>query len=205
MEYQKFIYNQADVISFSNTKAAFGALSNMAADFPLFVNEINIPTAEALYQCCRFPLFPNIQQEIIEQASPITAKQISRKYMDKSRQDWDMVKEIIMRWCLEVKLIQNWDSFAAILKQTGNKPIVEYSDKDKYWAASPLGNGKLQGNNALGRLLMQLRDKYALPNKPPDYILPPPVIGFILLGFPIQNVYPAEYYCASFQDADVLS
>jgi type I restriction enzyme S subunit len=51
----------------------------MAAGFPLVVNDIAIRTSEALYQACRFPHRPDVQHEIIAQASPLVAKMKSRK------------------------------------------------------------------------------------------------------------------------------
>src|SRR5690606_2522112 len=134
-----------------------GGLSNMAPGFSIFVNEINIPNSEALYQSCRFPLFPDIQEEIISQKSPMDSKKISRKYNQYTRQDWENVKFDIMRWCIHVKLIQNWESFSKVILSTNDKPIVEYSKKDKVWAAVPMQNGVLIGKNALGRLLMEVR------------------------------------------------
>ena len=58
-------YYKHQVISFAKTTGKFGGLSNMAADYVLFVNEINIPNVEALYQACKFPLYPEIQRQII--------------------------------------------------------------------------------------------------------------------------------------------
>ena len=63
----------------------------------------------------------------------MVAKEISRKYEKYVRDDWDNVKYKVMEWCLEVKLIQNWDTFADVLVETGNKAIVEYSTKDDTW------------------------------------------------------------------------
>ena len=88
------------------------------------VNDVTIPTAEALYQACRYPLFPDFQKEIIEQHSPMTAKMISRKYLDKTRQDWESIKYDVMYWVLQVKLSQNYNKFSSVLKDTGNSPIV---------------------------------------------------------------------------------
>ena len=186
-------YLMADVISFAKTTARYGALSNMAPKYPLFVNEVLIYSSESLYQACKFPLHPQIQREILEQRNPMKAKEISRKYEKYIRDDWDEVKYKIMEWCLEVKLIQNWDSMANILEKTGDKVIVEYSAKDEIWGARKVGD-MLVGQNAMGRLLMRVRTNYIENGMQRYKLLPPDVVGFLLFGYPIGVVYGQEYY-----------
>ena len=135
------------------------ALSNMAGGFPLVVNDIKIRTSEALYQACRFPHIPEIQRLIIEQKSPMTAKMKGKPHRHNSRPDWNAVRVKIMRWCLRVKLAQNWDSFSELLLETANLPIVEQSRRDDFWGAKPVDKDTLIGVNALGRLLMELREQ----------------------------------------------
>lgn len=180
-------YLAANVITFRSTKEEFGGLSNMASGYSLNVNGVIIPSSEQLYQACRYPLFPAIQEEIIRQDSPMTAKMISKKYLKNTRQDWDDVRFKIMRWCLEVKLSQNWEKFSAVLLKTGSKPIVEVSPKDKVWAAVREGD-KLIGTNALGRLLMDIRERYVKTKEYHRCIDPPSITGFLLFGNPIEEV-----------------
>lgn len=186
-------YAMADVISFAKTTARYGGLSNMAPMYPLFVNEVLIYSSESLYQACKFPLHPEIQKEIIEQRNPMKAKEISHKYEKYVRDDWDQVKYRVMEWCLEVKLIQNWDSMANLLIETGNKDIVEYSVKDEIWGAKRVGS-TLVGQNAMGRLLMRVRANYLENGRQRYKVLPPDVVGFLLYGYPIGTVYGQEYY-----------
>lgn len=189
-------YQIKNVITFAKTNGHFGALSNMAPGFNLFINEVNIQSSEILYQACRFPLFPNIQEEIIRTQNPMDAKKISRKYIQYSRQDWDTVKFKIMKWCLEIKLIQNFDKFSNTLLSTDDKTIVEYSKKDAVWGAI-LKDDKttLVGKNALGRLLMELREKVKLGeiNKS-TVILPPSIPAFLLFGNSIEEIRSDEYF-----------
>ena len=181
-------YNKKDVIAFKSTKARFGGLSNMAGGYSIRVNDIIIPSAEALYQACRYPLFPAIQQEIIEQNSPMTAKMISRKYLNNTRQDWEEVKYSIMYWVLKVKLSQNYEKFSNVLKETDTKLIVELSSKDKDWAAVEIESNKLIGKNALGRLLMQLREEFVFENNDINCVQPLDTYGFLLYGSSIETV-----------------
>lgn len=102
----------------------------------------------------------------------------------------------IMRWSLEVKLSQNWEKFGELLRKTGDKQIVEYSTKDHFWCASECGKGQLGGTNALGRLLMDLRNKYAHTNLKPECVAPPYITGFLLYGFEIETICEEPYFSA---------
>lgn len=187
------IYSKKDIISFAKIADEWGLFSNMHYG-ALFVNETLIPSVEALYQSCKYPLYPNIQKEILSQDNAMKAKNISRQYIRYQRQDWEDVKFQIMRWCLMVKLIQEWDNLAPLLLKTKGLPIVEYSKKDALWGAMPYGNDKLKGKNILGRLLMDIRDKYILTNEKPQFIPPLQISAFQLYGVNIGRVYSTEYY-----------
>lgn len=152
-------YNVIDCVVFLRTRDDFGGLSNMAAGFPIVINDCPIRTSEALYQACRFPHIADIQQKIIEARSPMTAKMISKRFVRYSRFDWNLIRLNVMRWCLQAKLAHNWMKFSELLLSTKNYPIVEQSRKDAFWGAKTAGSGKLVGINALGRLLMELREQ----------------------------------------------
>lgn len=151
-------YVSGECVVFCKTREAFGGLSNMAAGFPLVVNGHRIPGSEALYQACRFPHQPEVQRLIVAEANPMRAKAVSRAHLGDSRPDWEQVRVRVMRWCLQVKLAQHWDRFGGLLLATGDRPIVELSYKDDFWGAKPVNGQVLVGVNALGRLLMELRE-----------------------------------------------
>ena len=104
-------YDRPSSVVFLKTHEAFGGLSNMAGGFPLHVHGVRIHTSEALYQACRFPHMPEVQRLIIGQTSPMTAKMKSKPHRKDSRPDWDRVRVKVMRWCLRMKLAQNWEKF----------------------------------------------------------------------------------------------
>lgn len=186
-------YRRAHSAIFLKTKERYGGLSNMAGGFPLHVNGILILTSEALYQACRFPHRPELQRLIIEQRSPMTAKMKSKPHRRDSRPDWNRVRVAIMRWCLRVKLAQHWETFGELLQSTGELPIVEQSRKDDFWGAKPVDEQTLQGVNALGRLLMELRA--LLRSEPPDDLLqvaPPGIPDFFLDGHPIERIVATQ-------------
>jgi putative DNA methylase len=152
-------YEPSECAVFRKTTEQWGGLSNMAAGYPVVVNGVHISTVEALYQACRFPLRPTLQKRIISERSPMTAKMITKPHRTDTRPDWDDVRVQIMRWCLRVKLVQNFDRFSALLLSTGDRPIVESSRKDDFWGAKTAADGTLIGQNVLGRSLRDLRDR----------------------------------------------
>lgn len=187
---QTRVYDRETSVVFLKTKERFGGLSNMAAGFPLRVNGVHIKTSEALYQACRFPHMPEVQQLIIGENSPMTAKMRSKPYRRVSRDDWDFVRVKIMRWCLRVKLAQNWREFGRLLLATGDRPIVEQSRKDDYWGAKVVDDGTLVGMNVLGRLLMELREQLKGDEAENLQLIEPLAISeFLLFGRPIEAIY----------------
>ncbi len=186
---QNRVYDADECVVFLKTNEAFGGLSNMAGGFPLDVNGLHILTAEALYQACRFPHLPEVQLVIIAQKSPMTAKMKSKPHRKDSRPDWDRVRVNIMRWCLRVKLAQNWAKFGDLLLATEERPIVEESRKDDFWGAKRLEPHTLVGRNVLGRLLMELREdiKHGSVDRTTQ-VAPLAIPDFLLNTRPIEMV-----------------
>jgi len=186
-------YIRDECIVFHKTKESYGGLSNMSAGFPININGTHISTSEALYQACRFPHNASLQELIISQTSPMTAKMRSKPYRHETRADWLRVRVRIMRWCLQAKLIQNYSVFSELLLGTGEKPIVEYSSKDNFWGATPQGDFTLVGANVLGRLLMDIRQQLQQDLFPNDCLPPLDIEDFLLLTTPIREIYPRPY------------
>jgi ribA/ribD-fused uncharacterized protein len=181
-------YHINDVITFRKTNETFGGLSNMASGYSININGIIVKSSEHLYQAMRYPLNPEIQLEILSENSPMTAKMISKKYREKyTRPDWDKVKFQIMQWVLEIKLSQNWKQFGDLLKQTENKPIVELAAEGEIWGAVLRGS-VLIGTNALGRLLMEIRERYVITNDYQRCVFPIDIPGFLLYNNQIEMI-----------------
>lgn len=186
-------YKKSASVIFAKTTSKYGAFSNMASGMSLYVNDINIYSSEALYQACKFPLFPDIQEEVLSASNAMEAKLIARRYEKYVRQDWDNIKYKVMKWCLQVKYIQNKNLLDDLFDSTGERPIVEYSKKDTDWGASPFGEDELVGTNALGRLLMELRQNIK-DDLIGNCVSPPNIAGFMLFGHEIEDVFSSEYY-----------
>lgn len=187
-------YHAEEIISFRKTGEEFGGLSNMAPGFPIRVAGVSLRTSEALYQACRFPHMPEVQRLIVSEISPMTAKMRSKPYRKDSREHWDDIRVPVMKWCLRVKLAQNWHTFGDLLLRTGDKPIVEDSRKDDFWGAIKDSDGVFHGRNVLGRLLMELREK--LKNDPDGLkqVAPIKLQEFTLLGeeIPLVTAEPTK-------------
>lgn len=183
-------YYPAESAVFLKTNERFGGLSNMAPGFPIVLNGVRIRTSEALYQACRFPRRPDVQRQIIDDPSPMTAKMRSKPFRSDTRPDWDAVRVKIMRWCLRVKLAQNWQTFGKLLLSTADMPIVEKKVRRKdFWGATEQPDGTLVGMNVLGRLLMELREQLKGDEAESlRFIEPLAIPDFLLLGEPIEAV-----------------
>lgn len=182
-------YNQYESVVFRKTTEKWGGLSNMARGYPVFVNGTKIQSSETLYQAMRFTEHPEIQKEILSQSNPMYGKRISRKYHSLTRPYWDQERVAIMKWAVCVKLCQNWENFSTLLLSTGEKPIVEYSDKDQFWGAKSIGNHTYSGMNVLGRILMLLRDKCEHQGQQAFRRIPPPkLVDFHIFGQPVETV-----------------
>ena len=63
-----------------------------------------------------------------------------------------------MRWLLRKKREANRVAIDAVLAETGDRPIVEVSTRDRWWGARPVAE-RYAGRNVLGRLWMELRQQ----------------------------------------------
>ncbi len=184
-------YRRSECVTFRKTTEPWGGLSNMAAGFPLIVNGVPIRTSEAIYQACRFPHRPEVQQLIISQASPMAAKMKAKLHRADSRPDFDALRVPIMWWSLRVKLACNPATFSLLLLATDRRHIVEDSHSDALWGAVPAKSDPhlLVGRNVLGRLLSLLRDLLEHNGLAAmEEANPPAVRDFLLYGEPIATV-----------------
>lgn len=110
-------------------------------------------TSEHYFQAMKFN-DESIQQRIREITSPMEIAKIGRDRSNPLRDDWEDVKDDVMRIAVWNKFTQNSD-IAEILLSTGELEIVEKTSNDYYWGCGTKGNGK----NMLGIILMETRDK----------------------------------------------
>ena len=141
-------------IQFYEPNEDYGYLSNFA-DSPIQLSEVIWPTSEHYYQAQKFT-DPSVQQKILNASTPDEAFKLSRKYNHLVKSDWMDVRHSVMRYIVFEKFRQN-RHFTHLLVSTGDKLLKEHSHKDSYWGDG--GDG--QGQNELGKILMEVRDYFA--------------------------------------------
>lgn len=185
------IYVAEESCVFWFTARENGEFSNMADGFPLHVGGIVFTGSEALYQACKFPEYPHVQEKIIEAPSAKMAKKISRDNAGLVREDWLKVRVDVMRWVIRVKGLQYKKDFLFSLIQTEDKAIVEQSSKDAFWGAIRVEEFMI-GMNVLGRLLMELRAQVREDSIDLMRLPTPESIGVRMLGQVVPFVVPAR-------------
>lgn len=86
--------------------------------------------------------------------NPMKAAEMGRNRDLPLREDWEQVKDDIMRKAVYAKFSQN-NELKNTLIETGSEYIVEKTSSDYYWGCGTNGSGK----NMLGIILMEIRDK----------------------------------------------
>lgn len=158
-----------ELITFTKVALPYGWLGNMAP-YPIEYENKVYRTTEALFQSLRFNGFPEIQEEIREQKSPMTAKMVAKKYKHElvnyelcGEQDIENMKK-----CVRLKLEQH-PKLKNELLETQNIPIIEDctarpQGSGIIWGAA-LQNGKWIGQNILGKIWEDQREELRIENK----------------------------------------
>ena len=110
------------------------------------------PTTEHYYQSKKYE-GTEFEEKVRLCKTPSDAAAMGRDKSLPLRKDWESVKDDIMLKALRCKFEQH-KNLGQILLSTEDRIIVEWTDKDKYWAASTNG-----GQNKLGQLLMKVRSE----------------------------------------------
>lgn len=129
-------------------------LSNFYRNAPISWNDFRFANSEAVYQAMKYPLDIEYVGRLAASASPRDAKWFA--HQRPAPEGWSIKRIDAMRDTLQLKFAQN-DELRMKLVRTGDRPIVEWSERDDFWGAVKLQN-KFVGVNCLGRLLMELRE-----------------------------------------------
>lgn len=140
-----------DVIQFYHqNQGDYGCFSNFAS-YPIILKGKTWPTSEHYFQAQKFAGSAH-EEEIRLAPTPDEAARLGRQRTRPLREDWETVKEDVMREVLLAKFTQH-PHLARILRGTGDALLVEHTKNDSYWADGGDGSGL----NRLGALLMELR------------------------------------------------
>ena len=142
-------------IYFYKTNEKYGCFSNFAhCGFEL--DEKWWMTSEHYFQAQKF--YGTEYVEIIRLLdNPMKAAKMGRNRNLPLREDWEEVKDDVMRKAVYAKFSQNIE-LKNILLDTDSEYIVENTSNDYYWGCGTNGSGK----NMLGIILMEIRDKLKL-------------------------------------------
>jgi len=158
-------------ITITKVKEESGWLSCMSP-YPVDYAGKSYRTCEALFQALRFENHPEIQDEIINQKSPMGAKMKARKNRDKLNRGvkWDEDPSDIplMKKCLKLKLEQHPELKEKLIA-TGNAEIIEdctTHDREsaRFWGAVKKDKEWI-GENVFGKLWMEIREELVKNNK----------------------------------------
>ena len=128
---------------------------------------IDYPTVEHYFQAMKTKDL-NIRQQIAAQPTPGAAKKFGRHVA--LRTDWDNIKTDVMLSALRGKF--RWPDLREQLLATGDEKLEE----GNWWHDNIWGNchcpkcSSIQGENRLGKLLMQVREEIRNGNCDPVYI-----------------------------------
>ena len=174
--YQWNEYPADTCVPFSKVKEQWGIFGNFAPT-PLVVDGIEFVNCEQLFQMLKFSDAETLNAIRNSKGMKIKYSAKAAEKLGLRRPDWGQIIVDAMKFCLQTKYNQS-ELFRQALKETIGKTIVEdqtrfQEKKADTWGAK-LIDGKFEGSNLLGRLLMELRDNCHL-----DYNLPDDIFAFV--------------------------
>jgi ribA/ribD-fused uncharacterized protein len=137
-------------IRFYRTGDAYGCFSNFSPH-AIELQGKRWPTVEHYFQAQKFAGTQHAERIRLE-ASPMNAAKMGRDRSKPLRQDWEAVKDAIMREAVRAKFEQHAELRETLLS-TGDAVLVEHTANDAYWGDGGDGSGK----NMLGVILMEVR------------------------------------------------
>ncbi|MBL5825788.1 NADAR family protein [Serratia fonticola] len=140
----------SETILFYRVDDPYGELSNFSKH-GFWVDGVRWRTVEHYFQAQKFhdDELRNTMRNVI---SPMEVSNMGRDRRHPLREDWESVKDDVMRFAVLEKFKQN-DNAREVLLATGNRQLIEHTKNDNYWADG--GDGT--GNNMLGIILMETR------------------------------------------------
>jgi len=140
----------ADIINFYNLEDPYGEFSNFAR-FPIELKGKIWPTSEHYFQAQKHA-GTALEEEIRQLPTPREAFVLARS--QPPRGDWVQVKDGIMREAVLAKFTQH-PRLRELLLSTGDLPLCEHTENDRYWGDGGDGSGK----NMLGQILISVREQ----------------------------------------------
>jgi len=111
------------------------------------------PSVEHYYQAMKFENGDR-QKKVREAEHPKKARRLGRRRFTSIRRDWGKIKTVMMTRAVYTKCRAHSEVAQALL-ETNNNKLVENSQYDYFWGC---GRDR-RGNNAYGKVLMNVRNK----------------------------------------------
>ncbi len=137
-------------IEFYGVRDPYGEFSNFAS-YAIELDGLTWPTSEHYFQAQKFAGAPRAEAIRLVK-SPTVAARMGRSRQFPLREDWDQVKDEVMRQAVWAKFSQ-WQNLRDLLLSTGQATLIEHTPRDAYWGDG--GDGR--GLNRLGEILMEVR------------------------------------------------
>jgi hypothetical protein len=137
---------------YSALEEPYGCFSNFSWHGVL-IDEVYYKTNEHYFQAMKFIGSQKDMDDVRRASTPKKAASVGRDRSRPLRDDWEEVKDDIMRRGV-LRKFETHDDIREILLATGDEAIVENAPGDRYWGAGPDGTGK----NMLGKILMEVRE-----------------------------------------------
>lgn len=139
-----------NTILFYSVSDEYGEFSNFS-NHSIFIDGTTWPSVEHYFQANKFK-DGAIRFSIQMAKSPHEAARLGRSREFPLREDWEGIKDDVMRKAVMAKFVQH-EKLRDMLLSTGDAVIVEHTANDSYWGDGGDGSGK----NMLGRILMDTR------------------------------------------------
>lgn len=137
-------------IRFYSTRDYYGAFSNFS-NHGVELDGMWWKTTEHYFQAQKF-LDNSYKEKIRNAPDPKTAATLGRSRKVGIRDDWEQIKDNVMRKAVRKKF-ETHQQLRELLISTGDEEIIENAPGDYYWGCGKDGSGK----NRLGQILMEVR------------------------------------------------
>ncbi len=140
-----------DEIWFNFKSPEFGWLSNFDSRGSFVLKDRRWPTAEHYYQAQKFE-DAGLVEKILSEKNAISVKKFADTQVENVRNDWEQVKEAVMKEAVLSKFEQN-RKLKKMLFATGSSKLIHLSSSDTFWGRTKSG----EGANYLGETIMKVR------------------------------------------------
>jgi N-glycosidase YbiA len=139
-------------VKFYSPRKDYGFFSNFSKH-PIFLKGRVWATTEHYFQAQKY-VGTLHYLKIAKADTPRQAATLGRDRSLPLREDWEEVKDSIMKECVFAKVLI-YPGIKQALMNTGDEDIIEDSPIDYYWGCGKDGSGK----NMLGKIFMEIREE----------------------------------------------